>query len=235
VPKRIHPAIKKALDYEGVDSEAALVRDWKDRTRTLCKPCWELQYCPYGPVVEDFPLLPLTRADVAEHSEYLRAALRSGRLGDGRPMTASKRKMFRAMIAEHDSGNHPETIPAVLMEASCRVFGHLCPVFFVAEPLTETKDRRTHNRAVSREVMLKVVRRDGQICQSCNEPVRDDEVEFDHIIPFSKGGPSTADNLRLIHRDCNRRKGNALKDMLHPRPIEHLFDLQRGKRRITKR
>jgi hypothetical protein len=32
--------------------------------------------------------------------------------------------------------------------------------------------------------MLKVVRRDGQICQKCNQPVADDEVEFDHLIPF---------------------------------------------------
>jgi len=21
-----------------------------------CKPCWELKYCPYGPLVEFFPL-----------------------------------------------------------------------------------------------------------------------------------------------------------------------------------
>jgi hypothetical protein len=22
---------------------------------TVCKPCWELKYCPYGPLVEFFP------------------------------------------------------------------------------------------------------------------------------------------------------------------------------------
>jgi 5-methylcytosine-specific restriction endonuclease McrA len=36
--------------------------------------------------------------------------------------------------------------------------------------------------------MLKVVRRDDYICQECHEHVKDDEIEFDHIIPFSKGG-----------------------------------------------
>jgi 5-methylcytosine-specific restriction endonuclease McrA len=78
--------------------------------------------------------------------------------------------------------------------------------------------------------MLKVVRRDGQICQRCHEPVRDDEVEFDHIIPFSRGGRSTADNLRLVRRDCNRRKSDSLCEVLHPSPIQHFLDLHRKKR-----
>ena len=24
----------------------------------VCKPCWELKYCPYGILVEEFPLSP---------------------------------------------------------------------------------------------------------------------------------------------------------------------------------
>lgn len=111
-----------------------------------------------------------------------------------------------------------------MTEASCRVFGHICPVFLVSEPFTETKERRKHNRLIPRDVMLKVVRRDGQICQKCNEPVSDNEVEFDHIIPFSKGRGSTTENLRLIHKNCNRRKSNSLEEILHPTPTEHLFD-----------
>jgi hypothetical protein len=34
----------------------------KDKSRkykhSVCKPCWELKYCPYGPHVEQFPLHP---------------------------------------------------------------------------------------------------------------------------------------------------------------------------------
>ena len=31
----------------------------KPRLKTpVCKPCWELKYCPYGPLVEFFPLSP---------------------------------------------------------------------------------------------------------------------------------------------------------------------------------
>ena len=78
------------------------------------------------------------------------------------------------MVADYKATDYPEAIPKVLTEASCRVFGHLCPVFFVAEPLTETKDLRSHSRTISRDVMLKVVRRDGQTCQRCHERVRED-------------------------------------------------------------
>ena len=226
----VHPSIKRALGVEPDVDDAELLRDWKRRTSRLCKPCWELQYCPYGPVVEDFPLLPPVRSSVEHHNEYLRSALRSGLLANDQPLDGHRRKTFRRMVADYKADDYPETIPKVLIEASCRVFGHLCPVFFVAEPLTETKDRRSHSRAISREAMLKVVRRDGQICQRCHEPVRDDEVEFDHMIPFSKGGRSTPENLRLVHRDCNRRKSDSLGKVLHPMPIQHLWELQKRRR-----
>ncbi|GBG79765.1 hypothetical protein CBR_g30029 [Chara braunii] len=32
--------------------------------------------------------------------------------------------------------------------------------------------------------------------------------EYDHIIPFSKGGPSTADNCQILQTRVNRRKSN---------------------------
>ena len=63
----------------------------------------------------------------------------------------------------------------------------------------------------------------------CNQPVPDQEVEFDHIIPFSKGGRSITNNLRLVHRDCNRRKSDSLEEILHPSPIEHLFEVRKNK------
>lgn len=229
----IHPSIKKVLGLPGTADDAELLRDWKRRTGQVCKPCWELQYCPYGPVVEEFPLLPPVRGEMERHNEYLRSVLRSGRLANGQPLDPQRRRSFQQELAEYKAVDYPETVPTVLTEASCRVFGHICPVFFVAEPLTETKDRRAHTRTISREVMLKVVRRDGQICQRCHEPVRDDEVEFDHMIPISRGGRSTAENLRLVHRDCNRRKGNTLEEILHPSPIEHLWELR--KRELRRR
>ena len=125
-------------------------------------------------------------------------------------------------MQEFDPKNYPPSLPKVLIDASCLVFGHLCPVFFVSEAMTETRDAREHKRTIPRDVMLKVVRRDGQICQRCFRPVPDKQIEFDHIIPFGKGGTTTVDNLRLLCRDCNREKRDALTDLLSPEFVELL-------------
>jgi hypothetical protein len=203
---------------------------WTRRSHRYCKPCWELKYCPYGPLVEDFPLLPQSLEDAQAHQEYLKTCLKTGSLPDGTKLTVKHRKMFQDDINSFLKTNYPENIPRPIAEASCRVFGHLCPVYFVAEPLTETKDLRRQSRLIPRDVMLKVVRRDGQICQRCFQPVPDDQVEFDHVIPFSKGGATTADNLKLCCRTCNRKKSSSLTDILSPNPIEHLFTLQQRNR-----
>lgn len=48
----------------------------------VCKPCWELKYCPYGPLVEFFPLpsenLPLK--DVKRSYKSWLAAVKNGSL-----------------------------------------------------------------------------------------------------------------------------------------------------------
>jgi 5-methylcytosine-specific restriction endonuclease McrA len=55
--------------------------------------------------------------------------------------------------------------------------------------------------------------------------VPDNEVEFDHIIPYSRGGTTTPHNLRLVHRNCNRSKGASLKDLLED-PAALLREMQ---------
>jgi 5-methylcytosine-specific restriction endonuclease McrA len=62
--------------------------------------------------------------------------------------------------------------------------------------------------------MLKVVRRDNGICQICSKPVPDNEVEFDHLIPYTRGGPTSVENLRLVHRICNRKKRDSLSQLI---------------------
>jgi 5-methylcytosine-specific restriction endonuclease McrA len=230
----VHHKIKEILGYNARDSAAKILADWKRRTRQACKPCWELKYCPFGPLVEQFPLPPVSKAEAIDHQEYLEACLRENKLADGRALDKKRRRWFEGEIADFSEDDHPEEIPSIIDDASCRVFGHLCPVFFVAEPLTETKERRKHSRSIPRDVMLKVVRRDGQICQECYEPVPDDQVEFDHIIPFSKGGTSTADNLRLLCRTCNRDKRDSLDVILAPNPLTHLVELQEKLAKKTK-
>jgi len=92
-------------------------------------------------------------------------------------------------------------------EASCQEFGHLCPVYFVSEPFTETSDIRNRKRNLSHATILRVVRRDNSTCQSCKKILVDKEIEIDHIIPYSRGGSSDESNFRVTCLECNRKKG----------------------------
>lgn len=163
---KIHQLIKKLLGYESNTPDKKILGEWKNRTSKLCKSCWELHYCPYGPIVEGFPLFPPTREEAISHNEYLKKRLETGKLENGDDLDIQRRKWFQTEINNFNPQDYPESIPQIISEASCRVFGHVCPAFFVSEPLTETKERRKHSRLAPRDVMLKVVRRDGQICQN---------------------------------------------------------------------
>jgi len=177
----------------------------------ICKPCWELKYCPYGPLVEQFPLFPdeANREEIHELYNQVLAGLANGdfkteeeiRWAASRLEFASPHKWEK--IEEHES-----------TDIQCNVYGHVCPVFFTAEPFTETKALRRYGRYIPREIMLRVVRRDGQICQICHKNIPDNEIEFDHIIPVSKGGPVSVENLRVLCSDCNAKKSDSLKELL---------------------
>jgi HNH endonuclease len=86
-------------------------------------------------------------------------------------------------------------------------FGHICPVVFSAETFTQTTEERRSCRSVPARILMRVARRDNYICQICSTPLRDDEIEFDHIIPVARGGSSEEHNLRVTCYRCNRKKG----------------------------
>lgn len=44
-------------------------------------------------------------------------------------------------------------------------------------------------------------------CPMCGMTYKYEEMEADHIIPWSKGGHTIADNCQMLCRECNRRKG----------------------------
>jgi 5-methylcytosine-specific restriction endonuclease McrA len=65
-------------------------------------------------------------------------------------------------------------------------------------------------------IAYQIYDRDGWVCYYCGvaTPIRligsnhGCEPTLDHLIPVSKGGSHTADNLRLACRDCNTLKGS---------------------------
>ena len=49
--------------------------------------------------------------------------------------------------------------------------------------------------------------RQNGACLHCKENFRLNEMEGDHIDPWSKGGKTVADNCQMLCKPCNRRKG----------------------------
>jgi hypothetical protein len=316
----LHPAIKQRLGYALDRPDAEVMADWKHRSTQVCKPCWELKYCPYGPFVEQAPLLPSLREDAVEHSQRLAGMLESNTIGDVQDLTDERREYLEGLVELHEiepiafafhvaqdfyrekqiaeshaSGgtiedvfrppdgpievyrvpspldltepdgkeevpefeiteelqaaiderlasirnaletgkedsrraldparresfqrsvssfnpeDYPLDIPEEISRMECNIFGHICPVVFVGESITETSEIRRSGRYISFKTKIRVVRRDNYTCQSCGKHLRDDEVEFDHVIPVARGGSSEEHNLRLTCFDCNRSKSD---------------------------
>jgi hypothetical protein len=271
----IHPSIKKALGYSADERDKDVLKDWRRRTTRVCKPCWELKYCPYGPLVEQSPLLPVEQSYAVEHHEYLEGALATGKVGGIKIIDDGERKVLARLLADeamllrrafyrvrdelniqtcaqsddpiaafldtfggnlpslevyrvpfellsdasidrasfdpeiqekidqaisedkrrieqalatgrHDQTRkldevrramfarecgafdpeiYPDEIPQVFEEATCNIFGHICPVFFAAEALTETEEIRRRGRYIPFKTKIRVVRRDNYTCQ----------------------------------------------------------------------
>jgi hypothetical protein len=73
--KLLKEDMEYAEKHEPSPEEIEFRKEWEKRTKHVCKPCWELKYCPYGPLIEDFPLLGPTRKEAIEHNEFLKTQL----------------------------------------------------------------------------------------------------------------------------------------------------------------
>ena len=78
---------------------------------------------------------------------------------------------------------------------------------------TETANEFTHktSRNISASLRYKIMKRDNFKCVLCGaSPAKDPSIELhiDHIIPWSKGGESTVDNLQTLCSACNLGKSN---------------------------
>lgn len=68
-------------------------------------------------------------------------------------------------------------------------------------PRRDADERRP---SISEAVRNEVWRKDAGRCVDCGSR---ENLHFDHIIPWSRGGASTARNLELRCESCNLRKG----------------------------
>ena|SRR5438445_2833522 len=57
---------------------------------------------------------------------------------------------------------------------------------------------------------------DGYNCHICGGVVAPSDVHFDHVIPLSRSGPHSEDNIKVAHSVCNLRKGDLFLEDMSP-------------------
>lgn len=75
-------------------------------------------------------------------------------------------------------------------------------------PFEVPKQDPWYDYNVKARIRNRVLDRDQGTCQYCRTQKGD--MHIDHIIPHSKGGPTTETNLQIACSECNRMKGDSL-------------------------
>jgi len=62
-------------------------------------------------------------------------------------------------------------------------------------------------RRFSKKIQRAALVKQGGICPSCSMPILKEQLfDGDHVLPWSEGGETTADNLQVLHRHCHQEK-----------------------------
>jgi 5-methylcytosine-specific restriction endonuclease McrA len=69
--------------------------------------------------------------------------------------------------------------------------------------------RRRHAR-IEQVNRRKIIERDKSTCYMCGRKLGYAELVIDHVIPISRGGSHSEDNMKVACAPCNRRKGSKL-------------------------
>lgn len=70
----------------------------------------------------------------------------------------------------------------------------------------DSDERHLNLRAFDENTKREVFEEQGGICKICGEKFEIEQMEADHITPWSKGGKTIKENCQMLCRECNRRK-----------------------------
>lgn len=65
-----------------------------------------------------------------------------------------------------------------------------------------------------------IFERDGLACYLCGNEFDRSDLQLDHVVPLSRGGSHTPDNIRVACKWCNSRKGDYLLSELDPESLK---------------
>ena len=110
--------------------------------------------------------------------------------------------LYRDEFYSESEGFDARTVLALILERTTQKDRRIKRAIALMEQAPLPDDKR--REPIPDDVRVFVWNRDGGRCVKCGGRER---LEFDHIIPFSMGGGSTARNLQLLCETCNRTKG----------------------------
>ena len=79
----------------------------------------------------------------------------------------------------------------------------------IYEYLLSGEERKLNLRAFTDKMKREAYERQNGICPKCNQHFEFDQMEGDHIIPWSKGGKTTAENCQMLCRRDNGVKSDS--------------------------
>lgn len=113
--------------------------------------------------------------------------------------------LFRDDVYTTKHDLRPEDVMALALQDENKVKTKLARARSLMDQVAAMEeDRRV---PIPDDVKIFVWQRDQGRCVRCGS---NENLEFDHIIPFSMGGSDSARNLQLLCEPCNRMKGGSL-------------------------
>lgn len=77
----------------------------------------------------------------------------------------------------------------------------------IYEYLLSGEEKHLSIRAFTPKMARAAFERQKGICPTCGKTFTIEQMQADHITPWSKGGKTVAENCQMLCADCNRRKG----------------------------
>jgi hypothetical protein len=107
------------------------------------------------------------------------------------------RKALEAFIEYINSDSEIDQNISISAEDNCETMQKEEPLF-----------KHQTKRFPSERLKVQVLMRDGNMCKLCGAIVTGDNIHFDHIKPWSKGGETVLENLQVLCETHNLAKGN---------------------------
>jgi hypothetical protein len=126
----------------------------------------------------------------------------------------SKRKSASGKLL-FDSGNHKKKEYKQLI-TKIKLISTMKKFYLILSLILFSFGSFAQSRYISETTKKIVFTRDAGICQCCSSS---ENLEFDHIMPYSCGGSSDVSNIQLLCLKCNRSKSNSCYCKVHNKKV----------------